>query len=351
MYHDTMQETAQASAKSPAKVLFVITKSNFGGAQRYVYDLATHLPEGFEPVVAFGPAQGSSEPGMLAVLLDQAGVRTIFVPSFGRDYGLADIRAFRFVIALIKAERPDIIHLNSSKAGAIGAIAARIACVPCIIFTAHGWPFQQKKSLPWRLLAWTGSFATIVFAHRVICVSDADLHAFSWVPFVHRKLVRIHNGIDLSMSFESGARIRSAFPAGAVITGTVGELTPNKHQSALIEQARLSRDAYVAIVGEGEDRASLERLIETYRLGDRVKLFGYIPAREVMKGFDIFALPSLKEGLPYVLLEARLAGLPINANRVGGVAEILDAKDMSDFSLERMLARTVALYQQCSVKS
>ena len=72
---------------------------------------------------------------------------------------------------------------------------------------------------------------------------------------------------------------------------------------------------------------------------------GFQLASTVLKGFDIFALPSIKEGLPYVLLEAKAAGLPIEANRVGGVGEILDAKDLNDFSLEQMVQKTVALYR------
>ncbi len=102
---------------------------------------------------------------------------------------------------------------------------------------------------------------------------------------------------------------------------------------------------YVAIVGEGEDRAMLEAKIRKYGLVERVKLFGFVPANEALKGFDTFALPSLKEGLPYVLLEAKQAGLPIVANRVGGVGEILDAKDMQEFLLETMVQKTLTLYR------
>ncbi len=101
---------------------------------------------------------------------------------------------------------------------------------------------------------------------------------------------------------------------------------------------------YVAIVGEGELRGFLENKIKEYRLENRVKLFGFIPQSEVLKGFDEFALPSMKEGLPYVLLEAKAAGTPIVATRVGGVGEILDAKNMDEFSLEQMVERTVVLY-------
>ena len=154
----------------------------------------------------------------------------------------------------------------------------------------------------------------------------------------------IYNGIQ-PMTFGTGEVIRRAFPPGTSITGTVGELTNNKNQQALIEQAKDNPDMYVAIVGEGENRMLLEQKIKRYGLEARVKLFGFIPANDILRGFDTFALPSLKEGLPYVLLEAKAASIPIIANRVGGVGEILDAKDISGFSLERMVQKTIALYR------
>lgn len=145
------------------------------------------------------------------------------------------------------------------------------------------------------------------------------------------------------MEFGSGEAIRSAFPQGARIVGTIGELNKNKNHIALIEETK-NKPRYVAIVGEGELRPMLEAKIKEYGLEERVKLFGFMPAKDVLKGFDVFALPSLKEGLPYVLLEAKQAGLPIEANRIGGIPDILDAQDMSEFTLEKMVEKTAAVY-------
>ena len=203
---------------------------------------------------------------------------------------------------------------------------------------------MEQKNRMWKLFAFLGSWATALLAHAVIVVSAHDRDVGKHLPGCAKKIRLIYNGIDLTASFGSGERIRHAFPAGARITGTVGELTSNKNQIALVEEARTNPDMFVAIVGEGEERPHLEAAIRAAGLEKRVKLFGFIPVREVLRGFDVFTLPSRKEGLPYVLIEARAAGLPIHANRVGGVGEILDAPDLHAFSLDRMVQETATLY-------
>jgi len=321
------------------KILYVITKSNWGGAQRYVFDLATHLPKGtFEPVVACGGG------GMLVERLRAENIRVVEVPSLERDISfIKEIRAFFSLRKLFRDEKPDAVHLNSSKAAALGALAARLAGVPKILFTVHGWPFGEERNVLSKILIWKISWLTALLSHRIIVVSDYDLKVAQRMPFIGHKTVLMYNGIG-PVQFGSGEKIRSAFPARVRVTGTIGELNKNKNQQALIEEAKNNPDMYVAIVGDGEMRAVLEAKIKQYGLENRVKLFGFVPASEVLKGFDTFALPSIKEGLPYVLVEARAAGLPIVANRIGGVGEIVDAKDMSEFSLERMVERTTALY-------
>jgi glycosyltransferase involved in cell wall biosynthesis len=321
------------------KVLFVITKSNWGGAQRYVYDLALGLSRTrFEVAVAYG------EPGLLAERLEEAGVTRYALGGMQRDVSAhKDTRTFFELYQLFKRQLPDVVHLNSSKAGALGALAARLAGVPRIVFTVHGWPFLEQRGFLTRAALWLASWATVLLCHKVIVISDYDLRLGRRMPLARRKFVRIYNGIA-PMPLASGQKIRSAFPLGAKIVGTIGELTRNKNQKALVEQAKADPTMHVAIVGGGKLYGELEALIAKYNLEDRVKLFGFMPASEALRGFDIFALPSLKEGLPYVLLEARAAGLPIEASRVGGIPEILDAKDMSEFSLERMIEKTSAVY-------
>lgn len=336
-----MKQATEPSAAKRKNVLFLITKATWGGAQRYVFDLATHLPKS-----DFGVAVAYGQKGKLASDLIAATIETHALPSLARDVAtISDVKSFFEILRCIRAVKPDIIHLNSSKAAAIGALTARLAGVPRIIFTVHGWPFNEHRNVIARLLIWKISWLTAVLAHKVITVSDFDLRTAQKMPFVGNKAVRIYNGIDLLMQFGTGENIRAAFPAGVAITGTIGELNKNKNQIALIEQAKNDPNMYVAIVGDGELRAELESRIKESALEDRVILFGFIPAHEALKGFDVFALPSLKEGLPYVLLEAKLAGLPIVANRVGGVGEILDAKDLQEFSLSKMLTKTTELYR------
>ena len=329
-----------AQNKPRRKVLFLITKATWGGAQKYVFDLATNVPkEEFEAMVAYG------ERGRLAEMLEKENIATRHIPSLGRDVAVvSDVSSLFQILICLWRDKPDVLHLNSSKAAALGALAGRIMFVRKIIFTVHGWPFGEKRNILAKIFIWKISWVTALLSHRVICVSDYDLQIARRMPLIGKKAVRIYNGIA-PLNLGSGEKIRDAFPRGVKITGTIGELTKNKNQIALIEEARNNPEMHVAIVGFGEDYAMLNEKIKDYRLENRVTLFGFLPVGEALRGFDVFSLPSIKEGLPYVLLEAKAAGLPIIANRVGGVGEVLDAKDMSEFSLPTMIERTAGLYR------
>jgi len=311
------------------KVLFLITKSNFGGAQRYVYDLASHLPKAdFQVTVAAG---GN---GWLLDSCTQGGIRTVTLPSLGRDISLfKDWRSFSEVRALLRREKPDILHLNSSKAAFLGALAGRLEGVPKIIFTAHGWSFNEKR--PWyqqavfRLV----QGMTILLAHATIAVSEKIKRDAPLQKGVHR----IYHGIA-ETGREEAPKARATlkalcphFDTGSLTIGTIGELHSNKGHDILIEAlALLPREMpwQAVIIGEGEERGRLEARIGKHRLEERVFLAGHINnAARLLNAFDIFAFPSRTEALGYALLEAGLAALPVVAPQVGGIPEVIRSEE------------------------
>ncbi len=321
--------------KPKTKILYVITKSNWGGAQRYVYDIATNLPDNFEAVVALG---GDGE---LKERLYNAGIRTITLPSLERDVKLfVDFSIFKKLILLFKEERPDIIHLNSSKIGGLGAIAGRIAKIPRIIFTAHGWAFREERPLFQKIAIKFLSWLTILWSNVVITVSDRDRREALSLPFTKSKITLIHNGIsDMSFLEKNIARKKifehSSLSKGNILfpkkdtfwVGTIGELHKNKGHMYALEAIRLLREKVhilFFIIGEGEEKATIQEKIIELQLENTVILLGKrTDAVALLPAFDVFLFPSVKEGLPYTILEAGVAGLPVISSAVGGITEII----------------------------
>ncbi len=315
------------------KILLVITKSNWGGAQRYVFDLATFLPkEQWQVgVVLGGTGAAGASGGRLEDELRQVNIRALFVPAFMRDISLAaEWRAFRQLRSIFAAEHPDIVHLNSSKAGGLGALAARLSGVPRIVFTVHGMPWQEDRTAVSRFFILFTSWLTFVLSHRVIAVSSDAFERIGKMPLCRKKVRLVHNGVT-PLQFLSREEARAALvpTAGEVfLIGAVGEMTWNKGYHVLLRAVRTlighGKTFLVCIVGDGEERKFLETMAEEEGISEYVHFAGFVPdAYQMLKAFDLFVLPSIKEGLPYVLIEAGEAGLPVVASKVGGVADIV----------------------------
>ena len=313
------------------KILYVITKSNFGGAQRYVYELATALPrDTYEVVVACGGQ------GQLVQKLIAAGIQVRTVASFARDIDLLqEVRALKELWRIYAEERPDIVHLNSSKAGGIGALIARLRGVPHIIFTAHGWPFYEQRHPLIQAALWLFSYITALFVHHTIVVSRHD-YLYAHMPFLQDTLTQIPTGIP-RIDFKDRDTARDALlpetlraqHAHDLWAVSTGELTRNKNIRTLLEAVaetnRVSeRKVFLTLIGEGEERAALQAYAASLSLSEYVYFAGYVEdVRAYLKAFDVFLLPSLKEGLPYGLLEAGAAGLGCIASNVGGIPDVI----------------------------
>ncbi|MDE2071284.1 MAG: glycosyltransferase [Patescibacteria group bacterium] len=315
------------------KVLYVITKSNWGGAQRYVFDMATAAKAaGLEPVVVYGGA------GELATKLYSTGIRGIEVPGLGRNVSVADVGVYRSLRALFEEERPDVVHLNSSKIGILGAIAARVSAVPRIIFTAHGWAFNEPRPLWQRGAIWCAHYLSVLLCDVTIAVSQAVVRDARTMPFVGRKITLIYNGLaqpeflsqtDARVALAGKLAPGTALSPTSMWLGTIAELNWNKGLHHLIRAAgllaRRGYDFVLAIMGEGQERGFLETLIQEEKLENRVLLLGHVEnAARYLKALDIFVLPSHTEALSYALIEAGYAGLPATATHVGGIPEILE---------------------------
>ena len=327
--------------KTKKKILYCITKGNWGGAQKYAYDLATTLPKDqYEVVVLLGID------GELTKKLQAKNIRTIVLNNLPREISLIKVFfGFLKLLKIFRQEKPDIIHLNSSKMGFLGAWAGRLAGIKKIIFTGHGWAFNEDRSLWQKKLIYLLHLLTIALAHQTIAVSQETKKQIAKNNFYSKKITVIKNGLEkIEFLDKSLARTEilsqgnSLALEGVSLTdrlwlGTISELHKNKGLKYLIEAIHLldveteNRDnlPILIIIGEGERRKKLQERINRYNLQDTIFLIGQISdAKKYLKAFDIFTLTSITEALPYALLEAGQAGLPIIASRVGGIPEIID---------------------------
>jgi glycosyltransferase involved in cell wall biosynthesis len=313
------------------KIAFLITKSNWGGAQKHVYDIATHLdPKKYDAVVILGGH------GVLKKKLSEVGIRTVSIDSMWRDISIKkDITSFIEVYKILKHENPDILHVHSPKAAGLGALSARILKIKKIIYTVHGWAFNEQRPLYQKILIVAASWVTTLFATDIITISKKETEQTSLFPYIKNKITCIPNGVrEQTVLREHPAREFIEQRIGHTlkdkfVVGMIGELHPSKGYFFAIEaMATIVRDhphIVLVIISSGEQEETLKKMIEALHLQSHVFLLGFIDnAPTYAKAFDLFLMSSIKEGLPYILLEVGMIGIPTVATTVGGIPDVID---------------------------
>ncbi len=327
-------------------ILYIITKSVWGGAARYVFDLATQLSDEFEVNIAAGGQ------GKFAQKIKEANLPYFEIKNFQRRVNIfKDLLAGFEILFLLFKLKPDIIHVNSSKAGGIVGKAIWYYRLfsrrkARLIFTAHGWAFNEDRP-KWQIsLIKFFSRLTALFCDKIICVSQYDRQiAIENKIAPANKLVTIHNGIDIkAISFLSREEAQKKLlgHTSKLVIGTIAEWTKNKGLIYLLETFRdsplgtvlqkrtvsegLSLSVALVLIGSGEnpDKEKMYQFIEKNNLKNVYLIEWLDDAAVYLKAFDIFVLPSVKEGLPYTILEAMAAEVPIIATKVGGVPEMIN---------------------------
>lgn len=370
------------------RILYIVTQAEWGGAQKYVHDLTeSFLKQGFEIGVVAGTEKSDLFNKLAALESDKL---TLFrekhlVRAINPYY---DFIEFFLLVRIIWKFQPDVVHLNSSKAGILGTAAGAIynflknplysafrerrgespfkkGRKVRIIYTAHGFVFNENLSvLIYLFYLWSEKICSWI-RDKIIAVSFYDLKSALEKRVAEAgKMVVIHNGIDLSKRNEIVSKVEargklknfviyntgfSAVNNGLTppspsqwgiletatlespetqIVGTVANFYKNKGLLYLIEAAKeVIKDmpnVCFVLIGKGEMERKLRKIIYDKRLEDKFFITGVIPdAYKYFRGFDIFCLPSIKEGLSYTLLESLMAELPIVATNVGGNPEIV----------------------------
>lgn len=314
------------------RVLHVITRLDRGGSADNTLLTAARLdPARFASSIAVGPTREAG--GTAWDEARERGVQFVEVPHLVRPVSpLADLRAARELVAAMRAGQYDIVHTHTSKAGIIGRLAAGRVRVPAVVHTPHGHVFTGYHGrLRTRLYIMAERWASRR-TDRLIALTGREVQDHLALGIGSPEQFRvIHSGVDFTpfdVDSTGGAPVREelGIPAGALVIGTLGRLTAVKGQADLLAAfAALDLpQARLLLVGDGEERPNLEAQARLLGLEGRVVFAGWRQdVHRVLRAMDLFALPSLNEGMGKALVEAMYAGLPVVATAVGGIPELV----------------------------
>ena len=316
------------------KVLHPITRLIIGGAQENTMLTAELLRQaGWRVDIVSGPQTGSE--GSLIEIVQERGIPLVLEPTLVREVNpVKDLLATWRLARLMRQGQYTIVHTHSSKAGIVGRWAAKLAGVPVIVHTVHGWGHHERQHPLIRAYYIWLEKLTLPITDKLIVVSALNIEKglADGIGQPDNYLV-IRSGIELDrfghpQVLRADTRAAWGIPQEAVVVGSVTRLSPQKAPldfvQAAAQVAQQYPQTYFMMVGDGPLRSEVEALAAKLGIADRLVLTGLrrdVP--ELMAAFDIFALSSLWEGLPRVLPQAMATSLPIVATACDGSAEAI----------------------------
>ncbi len=267
--------------------------------------------------------------GPLLADVRAAGFRVEAMPFERKADPFAQIRALRALTALVRAEKPDLVHGHMPITGLLARAAGRLGGAPRNAYTCHGYLFNQSGPLWLRGLALGLEFLAGRITDVYMTVSEREA-ADARRLWICRDAVAVGNGRDPTVfrpNAEARARMRAALGVAEdrVVIVAVGRLVQPKGFGELAEAMRALPEAELWVVGErlSSDRGpDMVAALRAAGLGDRLRLLGYrADVADILSAADIFTLASYFEALPMSVIEAMLTGLPVVGSAVGGICE------------------------------
>ncbi len=311
---------------NPVKLLHVIGDSRFGGAGRIILRLGqVAQAEGWEvDILTTDPVfqQAVRQHGLGLANLDV--VRREIRPLWDLA-GMVRLRNF------LRREHYDVVHTHTSKGGFVGRLAARLANVPVIVHTAHGFAFHERSPRSASLFYSALERIASRWCDRIVSVSEFHRRwALELKICKPREILAIPNGIaDLPNPTVPPAELRRRLGVTDrdMVILSMARLAPDKGLEYLITAAtillRTELQFRIVIAGDGPVQARLEELTRHLGVADRVTFLGFREdVSDLLAACDLVVLPSLREGLSIALLEAMAAGKPIIATSIGSHREL-----------------------------
>jgi glycosyltransferase involved in cell wall biosynthesis len=311
---------------NPVKLLHVIGDSRFGGAGRIILGLGkVAQAEGWDvDILTTDPVfqQAVRQHGLGLANVDV--VRREIRPLWDLA-GLVRLRNF------LRRENYDIVHTHTSKGGFVGRLAARLANVPVIVHTAHGFAFHERSPRSTSLFYSGLERIASRWCDRIVSVSEFHRRwALELGICKPPEILAIPNGIAaLPNPTVPRAELRRRLGATDrdMVILSMARLAPDKGLEYLITAAtilvRTECQFRIVIAGDGPQRARLEELTRNLGVADRVNFLGFREdVSDLLDACDLVVLPSLREGLSIALLEAMAAGKPIIATSIGSHREL-----------------------------
>lgn len=318
------------------RVLLVLESQ--GGSRRHVVDLIHGLDQSrFELALIYGTSRMDAQ---FVEGLDDLRRYAKLIPCDDLVRPISpkhELAALRQVRRVIRSFRPDVVHCHSSKAGIIGRLAAKREHVPLVFYTPHAYSFQapefggRKRTVFVGLERWFSRHATTRTFNVSAGERDAALAERLDKPGKFRVIV---NGIpDSPVPSRAEAREMLGLeslgvPAGAPVVGVTARMVEQKDPMTFARiAARVVAqrpDVHFCYVGDGPLESQVAAWLAERGVADHVHLLGYRQdADDVVAAFNVYLLTSLYEGMPYSLIEALRAGVPIAATRVTGNDEVV----------------------------
>lgn len=317
-------------------ICHIITRMIIGGAQENTVLSCRGLAErGHRVTLVTGPTRGP-EGRLLDTHSDREPFQTLEAKSLVRALNPpADCRAYRQVRRILREGDFDVVHTHSSKAGILGRLAAWRLGVPVVVHTVHGQAFHPYQSR-WRnrlYIALERSAARR--CHHIFAVAQAMVDQCVAAGIADRDFYSVvYSGMDLEPYIRAERdlemRARLGIPDDAVVVGKIARLFELKGHDALLSAVpRLAESVpslRVLLVGDGDQRAELERMASELGIAERVVFAGLVPPSDIpsyVAQMDVLAHFSLREGLPRAVVQALAAGVPAVAYELDGTPEVV----------------------------